>query len=426
MGRHKKSAIILFSIAVNYLVIEYFVWRPLLEYVPVPLQSELGRLAPLAQSSKNGFVPKDYLLLIGDSYAEGHGDWLMRTIGELRPKYHTPHVIHDRSGRDVLSFGFRGGYPGHSFTFETTRTFHGLKQYAFLGLDAPKDVLVYFSEPTDVNDEIISAKIWLAPSTDLTQLDDLKKVRALVDARGRDGQISIEKRWNVFRNAHMFDTFTKLVKLMAKNIASGNALFTPADSGFAHGRDYRPKWSQYQSSSVRMLWQKGELPYPNHSLEPFAFSRPDEIRYSANIFEAALGYLQSYFPKSKLWVAYVPSPLSVYRFQDKYLELRDRIRFPTHELSGPVTRFSVNQLRTQSDRLCNAVLGASARAGARFIDTRAYLRDKSWEQGYLHGPSDPGHLNQAGYTALAERLMQGLAAGGDKECARLENAADGK
>ena len=426
MGAKKKAAIIFISVVVNYLVIEYFVWRPLLEYIPVPLQSELGRLAPLAQSSKNGIVPKDYLLLIGDSYAEGHGDWLMRTIGELRPKYHTAHVIHDRSGRDVLSFGYRGGYPGHSFTFETTQTYHGLEQYAFLGLEPPKDVLVYYSEPSDVNDEMISAKIWLAPSTDLTQLDDMAKVRALVDARGRDGLVSIEKRWNVFRNAHMFDTFTKLVKLMVKNISHGNALLTPADRGFAHGHAYRPNWSSYESSPVRILWHKGELPYPKQTLEPFAFSTADEIRYSTNIFEAALGYLRSYFPKSNLWVAYIPSPLSIYRFQDKSLELRDRIRFPTHELLGPVTKFSVGQLRTQSDRLCNAVLGASTRAGARFIDTRAYLRDKSWELGYLHGPTDSGHLNQAGYIARAERLMQGLAAGGDKDCARLQNAADGK
>ena len=81
-SRGKKAAIIFASIVINYLIIEYFIWRPLLPYVPVPLHSELGRLKALAQSSKDSYVPENYILIIGDSYAEGLGDWLMQTIGD--------------------------------------------------------------------------------------------------------------------------------------------------------------------------------------------------------------------------------------------------------------------------------------------------------------------------------------------------------
>ena len=240
-SRGKKAAIIFASIVINYLIIEYFIWRPLLPYVPVPLHSELGRLKALAQSSKDSYLPENYILIIGDSYAEGLGDWLMQTIGDTKPRHHTAHVIHEQSGRDVLSFGFRGGHPGHSYSFETTRNFHGITQYAAIGLKHPKDVVVYFNELNDINDELISAKIWLHPSKDLSLLADRKKVREIVFQRGADGQASIERRWHVLRNAHMFDTFTKLVKLIYRNVVRGLDPLRASLPGFVESSRFETK-----------------------------------------------------------------------------------------------------------------------------------------------------------------------------------------
>ena len=419
-SRGKKTAIIFASIVINYLIIEYFIWRPLLPYVPVSLHSELGRLKALAQSSKDSYIPEDYILIIGDSYAEGLGDWLMQTIGDTKPKHHTAHVIHEQSGRDVLSFGFRGGYPGHSYSFETTRNFHGITQYAAIGLKHPKDVVVYFNELNDINDELISAKIWLHPSKDLSLLADRRKVREIIFQRGADGQASIEKRWHVLRNAHMFDTFTKLVKLIYRNVVRGLDPLRASLSGFVDTGEYKQNWSRYETSNLRINWKSGTLKYPENSVEPFAFHSADEIRHGMYVFKGALEYLRSYFPNANLWVAYIPTPVGVYTLQNKSISLRDRIRYPLREETGPPTPFTTEHLAAQSQRICDAVAQTTLAVGARFIDTRTLLRERAHHIGYLHGPNDPAHLNKAGYTALAESIMAGITSGGSKMCDNLE------
>src|SRR5262249_58772548 len=62
----------------------------------------------LAQSTKAHFVPRDYVAILGDSFAEGLGDALLAAGNNEARAFHAAHVLHDLTGRDVVSFG-RGG-----------------------------------------------------------------------------------------------------------------------------------------------------------------------------------------------------------------------------------------------------------------------------------------------------------------------------
>jgi len=49
-----------------------------LRYLPLRLQADLpADICVFAQSSKAGVLPRDPVVLLGDSYAQGYGDWLL-------------------------------------------------------------------------------------------------------------------------------------------------------------------------------------------------------------------------------------------------------------------------------------------------------------------------------------------------------------
>src|SRR5882757_7364429 len=61
-----------------------------------------------AQSSKAGVLPRDPVLLLGDSYAQGYGDWLLESDPNRNDPFHSAHVIQRLSGRDVVALGESG------------------------------------------------------------------------------------------------------------------------------------------------------------------------------------------------------------------------------------------------------------------------------------------------------------------------------
>src|SRR5262249_16472306 len=65
------------SIAFTYLIIELVYFRVLLPYTSANIRTHLPDAAGvLVQNSKAQFLPRNYVALLGDSYAEGIGDWL--------------------------------------------------------------------------------------------------------------------------------------------------------------------------------------------------------------------------------------------------------------------------------------------------------------------------------------------------------------
>ena len=62
----------------------------LVRFVPLSLQPDLHpAVRLLAQSSKRGLMPHEYTALLGDSYAQGEGDWHLSVDGRSNPPFHS-------------------------------------------------------------------------------------------------------------------------------------------------------------------------------------------------------------------------------------------------------------------------------------------------------------------------------------------------
>ena len=126
--------------AVAYLAAEAAFLLVGLRYVPLRLHLHLPEdVRVFAQSSKSGVVPHDPVLLLGDSYAQGAGDWLLETDPNRNGPFHSAHVINRLTGRDVITLGVSGAYS---------------KDAWYLRLPPPHVAVVYFSEGSDLNDNL--------------------------------------------------------------------------------------------------------------------------------------------------------------------------------------------------------------------------------------------------------------------------------
>ena len=97
-----NTALVVISLAITYLVGEFVFFRYLLPDMSMNLRPHLPDRADFfLQNSKARHVPHDYIALVGDSYAQGMGDWLLAVGGKSDQPYHSANVIHDLLGRDT-------------------------------------------------------------------------------------------------------------------------------------------------------------------------------------------------------------------------------------------------------------------------------------------------------------------------------------
>ena len=111
----------------------------------------------LAQSSKNTQFPKEYIAITGDSYAVGAGDWLtevQRSSFFGSPDYSPAHLIHKKTGIDVVSFGRAGAGSFDGIWLEPVSQFLYINSVRDYRLSPPKNFLIFFYEGNDVYGDI--------------------------------------------------------------------------------------------------------------------------------------------------------------------------------------------------------------------------------------------------------------------------------
>src|SRR5262249_9332849 len=133
-----------------------FVLTTLSSSVILTVTDEFAR--QLGQSSKAGLVPRDYILITGDSYAEGLGDTLAEVGPHSRQDYASAHVIAEQLGRDVVNVGRRGW--GNTNASLAPAMFVARGRMSLLYPVAPPVALFYyFYEVNDFDDNLRWARL---------------------------------------------------------------------------------------------------------------------------------------------------------------------------------------------------------------------------------------------------------------------------
>jgi hypothetical protein len=147
------ALLVTISILATYAVAELVFFRMALPYMSLNVLPHIpDRAAFFLQGSKTEYVPRDYIALVGDSNAQGMGDWLLDTGGDRSKPHHSADVLHQLLDTDVVTLGRAASGSAEAFVLRITRVFGDDYCYLFPRIENPKRMLIYFSESNDIDD----------------------------------------------------------------------------------------------------------------------------------------------------------------------------------------------------------------------------------------------------------------------------------
>ena len=160
-----KWGLALGTIAVTYLLLEFVGFRFFLPYLPLKLHGSLPKgIRILAQPSKRSMIPREYIALVGDSYARGDGDWLLDSNAGGNPGFHSANLIYQATGRDVVAFGAPGAGSLTGLVSAPIGQFRYINASWPHALTPPGVILVYFYSGNDFNNNLLDLKLRFHPS----------------------------------------------------------------------------------------------------------------------------------------------------------------------------------------------------------------------------------------------------------------------
>jgi lysophospholipase L1-like esterase len=375
----------LLALAVGYLVIEVAVLPWLAGRAPLRLSSRMpAPMYVLGESSKAGLLPHDWVLVLGDSFAGGYGDWLTEALTQKgRPPFQATHVLHERTGRDVLSLGTGGADNVSSTAFLASKRFAALRR---VGLSDPSDVLVYFYEGNDLNDDLRLARRYFE-----------------LEQRGLDGYSDadldawIERRARAGFWAGLPGTL--FAPYMLSNVLGGKA------QGGTDGEtknELRLSAKPFPAPPDANVFAAGEwhAHLPGEGRGPALDLTEAELDFALRMLAGSLRWTRRRFEGARFALVYLPAPMSCYAFSSPNVRVKSyEGRESLYPAAAPMPRS--DELRARVERI-------AAEAGFGWIDATPRLREAA-RGALLHGPKDFGHFNRAGYTLLGEVLADGLA-----------------
>lgn len=394
----------------------------LLPRTPLRLQVFLpDGVRVLAQSSKDAREPARYVAIAGDSYAQGRGDWLLGQDPDGNGPFHSAHVIHERTGLDVLSVG-RGGTGAVRGTVEAQAVLRYLGRAPRIGLPPPEVLLFYFYEGNDLLDTLLEL-LYLyggapGPATDdaaafqallATALEDAPDYfrRALEHPEFGDAESLRERirgllaRHPLVRRAadpgpgDWLPGARTLWRMLRAGV-TGRPPGSPEEDVFPLRRQ-RPR-SLVPINEVRVRGQAVPLTVELQAPAPELRERETDAALWA--LEHALALLRDALPRTRVCVVYIPSPAA------SYASARPEIVI--QPLGSRRETFPAEVVRERSDALRARVGAIAGRLGLDFVDATEPVRRNARLE-VLHGPTDVRHFNQKGYTLLGNVLARYLA-----------------
>ena len=343
---------------------EYALFRVMLPVAPLDIQSRLPSAAEvLTQNSKSGYLPRDYIALLGDSYAEGYGDWLQEVGSKRKAPFHSADIIHQQTGRDVVSFGIGGAGSAEALVLQPADIFPSSPCSIFPAIEPPRQMFVYFYEGNDIEDN-------------LKFLGRVSKRYGRADPEAIDHFLAANYAGAPFLRCHeqLAETAFKQIEFLSQSYITGFSI-------------------SYCGTSVpsRNHIVVGNRTIETPALQGAAPHLPDEhIRQGMDVFAHSLAWLRNRFERVPITVVYVPSPLAIYHHAE------DAISFCSVSGGGLVAKAIAER---HHDLIRDTVAGISAAQRIEFVDATPVLREAA-EASVIHGPHDWDHLNKIGYQTL--------------------------
>lgn len=377
-----NTLLVLVSLLSTYVAMEYAVFRMFLPSAPLDIHSRVPELADvLTQATKSADLPKDYVAILGDSYAEGLGDWLTHNGGKRNGPFHSAYVIRQLTGRDVVSFGVRGAGSAEGIVLRPAGALPTSPCSIFPAIEPPRQMFIYFYEGNDIEDNIRF----------------LDKVRARYGASD-DGAVD---RYLVEQYAdssllrchgQLADMTFKLAEFLSQYYITGYSL-THCGTWISTKNHLRVGEAMVEAAAL-------EGPAPHLS--------DDSITAAMNVFARSLKWLRQRFPATPVTVVYVPAPLSVYR------HAAETVAFCSPTGGGPI---GADVAARHHLMMRDAAARMSAAAHVDFVDATPALR-AAGETRVIHGPEDWDHLNKGGYEVLGKLVAARV--NGEPEDVRLQ------
>lgn len=364
------GAYILLELAFFYYVNRIFPYAALEQIPP-----EAGLLT---QYSKNGLIPENYIAIVGDSYAFGQGDWLYAVQKNIRPVYSATQLLHERTGSDVVSFGYPASDNIRAYNLLPEIMLSAAKQLTVKNIDDPSQIIVYFYEGNDINDnvEVIDVKQLPTKNADY-QADIIPRLIANDPIFRQVKEIPFVQKL----------LFARYVRNLAVDYYSRTFVYDPPTplTPIAPGA----------TTAVRMGDQVIYL--PDRLQTPALTLSESQIDDGIFIFGESLRYLKQRFPESRIGVVYIPAVITPYQVISSSINDYYKAYDGTHIVSS-------KKLADNSNYLCEKVRAHAIALDVAFVDTRPEMRRAARNE-WLHGPFDWNHFNRRGYEILTESLI---------------------
>ncbi len=369
----------------------------------------------LGQYHKKTVIPTDYIALVGDSHALGSGDWYLEAVKKhkfTQGDYHSAHILFNKTGRDVLSFGSLGADSLRGLVLSPISHFKYFNSLRNFKLKQPKEILVYFYEGNDLSENALSIDTLFRSGYAMDRLYSPEYFKTFIEKEilGTDllytGKVPF-KNWlfcrfliesvgdNVYNEVNRGIKKLKKIFLRTLGVASAEAEIIQVSP------DFSGKVSIVDSDLALINGKEFAIPY--HTQQPCLHLSAEQTKQGVYVFEQSLKYMAEFFNESKITLVYIPSPPSVYKW------ISPTVTF----LMGKKITYSTAKIYQRSDEIFQYIQTLSIKYNYPLIDTRPFLRTQALKEP-LHGPRDWYHPNRKGYEAITEVILKNTSLGARK------------
>ena len=387
-----NALLVILSTVITIGLLEFVIGRFFITRTPIKFHFALpDGLAVLAQSSKSGRIPQNYLAIAGDSYAQGKGDWLLATDPASNGPYHSAHLLHQLTQKDVISFGRGGASNMKGWSREPWAKFSFISAAIDSDIKPPELILAYFHAGNDLTDNVVQLRQQFLPEI------------------GEQG-LRNNAAWDRFFNEQIANSQMGPFRGINTTLGWLPRAVSKIIRNELKGKKARGELGDIQlmqAGSINLARVKGEAtPLPDRLQSPSM--ELDEAESELGFLAAAqsLRDLQKRFKQSRIVLVYVPSVLECYEIMSEQVSVQDR--FAATEGRKPGSIFPTSGLNQRSDEVATRIQSIAQKLAIPFIDARPQIRSAA-RQEIIHGPRDWLHFNKRGYEVLASAIACGVA-----------------